>query len=69
MERTKVVSELLAKYDTHFKLSEVETLLRGESLPPNASPTLLDIEQSIDPQKEVLTQIYQSRSSGNDNTE
>ena len=49
MEREKIISGLLSKYDTTFKLSEVEALMNGESLPTNANPTLLDIEQSINP--------------------
>jgi hypothetical protein len=53
MERS-VISELLAKYDTTFKLSEVEALVNGESLPSNASPTLLDIEQSLRPWGEEI---------------
>lgn len=46
MERDLLV-KLLGQYNTTFKLTEVEALLAGEPLPTNASPTLLDIEQSL----------------------
>lgn len=54
MERTKIIFNLLAKYNATFKLSEVETLIAGEPLPTDASPTLLDIEQSFDNHKEQV---------------
>lgn len=54
MERAKVISELLAKYDTTFKLSEVEALVAGKPLATDANPTLLDIEQSFDNHKEQI---------------
>lgn len=54
MERTGVISKLLAKFDTTFKQSEVEALLEGKSLPTTANPTLLDIEQSLRPWGEEL---------------
>ncbi len=68
MEREKI-EKILSKYDTTFKLTEVEALLEGRSLPHNANPTLLDIEQMVSPHKELIPQIGQSGSSGNDNTE
>lgn len=54
MERRTVISELLTRFNTTFKLSEVESLIHGESLPHDASPTLLDIEQSLKPWGEEI---------------
>lgn len=74
MERSKLISGLLSKYDTTFKLSEVEALLEEVPLPSTANPTLLDIEQSFQPlsgywTEENLPLLILPGSSGNENVE
>lgn len=65
----ETLEKLLGKYNTTFKLSEVEALLEGQPLPSTANATLLDIEQSIRPYGESVESPIPAGSSGNDNTE
>lgn len=54
MERD-VLEKLLSQYKfARFDAAQVEALLNGQKLPPTASPTLLDIEQSLKPANEMF---------------
>lgn len=66
----ETLEKLLSQYkNASFNPEEVEALLNGEKLPSTASPTLLDVEQSVRPWGESVKSPIKPGSSGNDNTE